>query len=52
MGGGGRHSVAVKHPHCNAKEVGSVSADTRNKTGHWEGPLHRRCPNGPTGSKW
>ena len=48
---GGQHSVAVKRPHCNAKEVGSNAAAPRIKTGNWEGPLHRRCPNGPTGSK-
>ena len=22
------------------------------KIGHWEGPLHRRCPNSPAGSEW
>ena len=20
--------------------------------GHWDSPLHRRCPNSPTGSEW
>ena len=53
LGGGGcRHSVAVKCLHCNGKDVGLNLPATRNEYGHWEGPLHRRCPNGPTGSKW
>ena len=25
-------------------------AETKN--GHWDSPLHRRCPNGPPGPEW
>ena len=39
---GDRHSIAVKCPHCNAKDVASNPAATRNENGHWDGPLHRR----------
>ena len=45
---GGRNCVAVEHPHCNGKDVGSNPAATRNENGHWDGPLHRMCPNVPT----
>ena len=34
------------------KNVGSNPAATRNENGHWDGPLHRRCPNSPAGSQW
>ena len=30
----------------------SNPAATRNKNGHWDGPLHRSCPNSPAGSQW
>ena len=29
-----------------------VPAQAPTKNGHWEGPLHRRCPNRPAGSEW
>ena len=47
----GQNRVAVKCPHCNGKDVGSNPDATRNENGHWDGPLHRRCPSDPTGSK-
>ena len=45
---GDRNSVAVNRPRFNGKDVGSNPADTRKENGHWDGPLHRMCPNGPT----
>ena len=42
----------VKRPHCNDKDVGSNPVAIRNENWTLGGPLHRRCPNGPTGSKW
>ena len=42
----------VKRLHCNGKDVGSNPAATRNENWTLGSPLHRRCPSGPTGSKW
>ena len=29
-----------------------VPAQAPTKNGHWDDPLHRRCPNRPAGSQW
>ena len=52
LGMGGQSTAAVPRPHCNDKDVGSNPASTRNEKQTLGDPLHRRCPNGPTGSKW
>ena len=46
----------VKCPPGNQKVGGSnpttVTLVGKTKSGHWDSPLHRRCPNGPTGPEW
>ena len=43
--------LALKRPLRNDKDSGS-NPTQKTKFGHWDGPLHRRCPNGPAGSEW
>ena len=29
-----------------------ILVGTATTNGHWDSPLHRRCPNGPPGPEW
>ena len=51
-----QRGLAVKRPSGNQKVRGSnptaVMQVEKRKIGHWDSPLHRKCPNSPAGSEW
>ena len=54
---GGQGGLVVKRPPGNQKVGGSNPTTAtwyvaQTKNGHWDSPLHRRCPNGPPEPEW